>query len=69
MHTKPADVHRGIAVVKADWVALVPGWSLRILMDLFHDLGSVRYVKSRDSTEQIEKKKKEYIQFLLSQNT
>ena len=27
-------------------------------MDLFHDLGSVRYVKSRDSTELIEKKKK-----------
>ena len=27
-------------------------------MDLFHDLGSVKYVKSRDSTELTEKKKK-----------
>ena len=29
-------------------------------MDLFHDLGSVKYVKSRDSTELTEKKKRIY---------
>lgn len=32
-------------------------------MDLFHDLGSVNYVKGRDWVELIEKKKYIYISF------
>ena len=54
---------------RLEYIALVPGifitgLSLRILMDLFHDLGSVKYIKSGDSTELIEKKSI-YIQFVL----
>lgn len=54
---------------RLEYIALGPGifitgLSLRILMDLFHDLGSVKCIKSGDSTELIEKKSI-YIQFLL----